>query len=129
MPVSALRAVRLAVLLSLLVSTGAHVAFVQAFAFAKMTVEAVRRGEGLAASLKETFDGEHPCAICVSVRAASPSETLGAAPAHAPLIFVSPSAAPAPASVFAARPDAAPARSFSSRDAAPPVPPPPAALA
>jgi len=127
MSAMAVRAVRLLALVSLLVSMGLPAAALQAFAFAKMTIEAVRRGDGLAASVGETFDGLHPCAICVSLRATAPAETMSAVPTPSPALLIASASFLAPG-LAASRLDAVRPPAFASRDAAPPVPPPPSSL-
>jgi hypothetical protein len=87
------RAARLSVLASFLVSIGMHTAVLQAVAWAKMTVDFARR-DTISVSLEKTFDGRHPCPICVSLKASGGTSSLAAAPAHSPLVFVSPSAVP-----------------------------------
>jgi hypothetical protein len=87
------RAARLSVLASFLVSIGMHTAVLQAVAWAKMTVDFARR-DTISVSLEKTFDGRHPCPICVSLKASGGTSSLAAAPAHSPLFFVPPSASP-----------------------------------
>ena len=87
------RASRLIVLASFLMSIGMHRAALQAVAWAKMTVDFARR-DTIAVSLEKTFDGCHPCPICISLKSAAPSSSLAAAPSHTRLGFVAPTAAP-----------------------------------
>jgi hypothetical protein len=87
------RAARLFVLASFLVSIGMHTAVLQAVAWAKMTVDFARR-DTLAVSLEKTFDGRHPCPICVSLKKTEAPASLTAAPVHSRLGFVAPTAAP-----------------------------------
>jgi len=54
----------------------APLALVQSIAWAKMVVE-YRQGNGLRASLQKTFDGVHPCSMCLNVRRAARATTTG----------------------------------------------------
>jgi hypothetical protein len=87
------RAARLSVLASFLISIGMHTAVLQAVAWAKMTVDFARR-DTISVSLEKTFDGRHPCPICVSLKKNADSPSLAAAPAHSPLVFAAPSTSP-----------------------------------
>ena len=117
------RAARLSVLASFLVSIGMHAAVLQAVAWAKMTVDFARR-DTIGVSLEKTFDGRHPCPICVSLKKTSDPASLTAAPTHSRLGFVAPTAAPCAARVAVAWPVSAPAPSPAARASVPASPPP-----
>src|SRR5689334_13187740 len=57
------RATRCLVIASLFFSMGAHLPAIQAVAWAQMVSDGV--------SFKKTFDGQHPCALCMKVKRAS----------------------------------------------------------
>ena len=94
------RTLRLVILASYLISIGMHTAVLQAVAWAKMTIDFARH-ETIEVSLEKTFDGRHPCPICVSLRKADSPAVLVAAPAHSRLGSVVPTAAPRAACVVA----------------------------
>ena len=121
------RAARLSVLASFLVSIGMHAAVLQAVAWAKMTVDFARR-DTIGVSLEKTFDGRHPCPICVSLKKTGGSASLTAAPVHSRLGFIAPTAAPRAARVARAWGVSAFAPPPLSRAHAPDSPPPPAVL-
>ncbi|PTY05328.1 hypothetical protein DB346_01810 [Verrucomicrobia bacterium LW23] len=47
---------------------GGHWAALQMVAWAGMLVDHSRRGETIVAALGKTFDGEHPCSLCHTVK-------------------------------------------------------------
>ena len=117
------RASRILVLASFLVSIGMHAAVLQAVAWAKMTVDFVRR-DTIAVSLEKTFDGRHPCPICASLKKVAGSASLAAVPAHSRLVFASPTAAPCAMRVVAVWSVAAAPSSPHERAFVPASPPP-----
>jgi len=56
-----------ACLLALLVMAGAHWFVAQSIAWARMFADHARR-EPIAVALVETFDGRHPCKLCLQIR-------------------------------------------------------------
>jgi len=64
------RVARLLVLASLLSSMGAHLAVIQTVAWAGMAVN-FSRNCSLNTSLQQTFDGRHPCPLCLKIKKAS----------------------------------------------------------
>ncbi|MBI3565622.1 MAG: hypothetical protein HY079_10540 [Elusimicrobia bacterium] len=85
---------RLLVLAAFVGSLGLPAAFLQACAWTRMAVEYARR-DGVASALAETFDGAHPCAMCLVLRDADTApHSLSAAPAHARVAHAAPTAAP-----------------------------------
>jgi hypothetical protein len=64
------RTVRMFVAASFLSSIGAHLAVIQTVAWAKMAVSFSRQ-DSINKSLEKTFDGRHPCALCLKVKKAS----------------------------------------------------------
>ena len=59
---------------------GAHVAVLQTFAWAKMAVQFAQH-DSLSASLQKTFDGKHPCKMCLKLKKSDqPDGSLGTAP-------------------------------------------------
>jgi hypothetical protein len=54
---------RILVILALLASVGGHWALLQSVAWTRMILERTQT-ESLASAVQETFDGEHPCAMC-----------------------------------------------------------------
>jgi hypothetical protein len=71
---------RVGLVASLLVGSGAHVALLQTCAWAAMAARRLA-SKPPAQALREVFDGEHPCAICLKVRSnAQPNEKTLAAP-------------------------------------------------
>jgi hypothetical protein len=73
------RALRLALVCSLLSGLGAHLAFLQVGAWGAMAWRAAR-GRSVTAALAEAFDGKHPCAVCLAIKKSAPSQRLSAAP-------------------------------------------------
>ncbi|HVE13658.1 MAG TPA: hypothetical protein VNI01_09710 [Elusimicrobiota bacterium] len=61
------RALRLLVIASLLLATGAHWAVLQSAAWAGMLLSRSRT-QTLARAAGSTFDGRHPCGVCLKVR-------------------------------------------------------------
>jgi len=112
----------LALIGALLCGLDAPAVVLQGAAWASMLVRGLREGS-VGAAVAETFDGQHPCAICERVSHAAPIASLSAAP-QPKLDFIPPHVFPAPAAAvaFVSVPPlvAAP----ESRAAAPPVPPP-----
>ena len=53
---------------------GAHLAILQTVAWARM-MAAYSRTESLKVTVQKTFDGEHPCAMCLKIRRASNSRS------------------------------------------------------
>ena len=56
-----------ATLLALFVMLGGHWAVLQSVAWARMLAD-FSRTESLGAALEKTFDGEHPCPMCLKIR-------------------------------------------------------------
>jgi hypothetical protein len=77
------KSARLLVLTAYLLTLGLHTAVLQAVAWAKMTVEFARQ-DGLAVSVEKTFDGRHPCAICVSLKKVDTRSSLIPAATQSP---------------------------------------------
>ena len=72
------RLTRWLVMASFLSSLGAHLMVIQTVAWTRMAMSFSRQGS-LNASLKKTFDGRHPCALCLKVKKASQAgPSLGA---------------------------------------------------
>lgn len=72
------RWIRLMMVAALLCSMGAHLPVLQAAAWVRMTMK-FSRTDPLSASIAKTFDGRHPCALCLKVKNASQTgESLGA---------------------------------------------------
>lgn len=67
------KAVRLSLIAALLLGAGTHLFFLQAYAWAAMTVSNMRAAPA-AEAVGKTFDGRHPCALCLKVRKASGSQ-------------------------------------------------------
>lgn len=62
------RLARLAVAIALLQICGGHWGLLQAIAWAGMVVNYAQTEESIPAALEKTFDGNHPCALCVAVK-------------------------------------------------------------
>ncbi len=60
----------LVMIAALLSAMGAHLPVLQAAAWARMTVRFCRT-DRLDVSIAKTFDGRHPCALCLKVKNAS----------------------------------------------------------
>ena len=56
-----------ACLLAVLATLGGHWAALQSFAWARMIGQYARQ-ESLASAISKTFDGRHPCALCLVVQ-------------------------------------------------------------
>jgi len=56
-----------AVIAALFIGAGAHLAVLQSVAWTKMLVD-YSRTEGIAAAVEKTFDGQHPCTLCMKVQ-------------------------------------------------------------
>jgi len=54
-------------LLAMLMANGGHLAVLQSYAWASMFVEFSRQGS-VAGALAKTFDGKHPCKLCLKVQ-------------------------------------------------------------
>lgn len=119
---------RLLVLTAFVGSLGLPAAFLQACAWTRMAVEYARR-DGLSAAVAETFDGAHPCAMCLVLRDAdSAPHSLAAAPAHSRVAHAAPTAAPAVRLVGSAAAVAETADAPRARACRVDTPPPEAAL-
>lgn len=57
-----------ACLLGIFLSIGGHWALLQSVAWARM-ISDFSRTDSLGTALAKTFDGEHPCAMCLKIRA------------------------------------------------------------
>ena len=64
---------RILVILALLASVGGHWALLQSVAWTRMILERAQT-ESLASAVQETFDGEHPCAMCQAITAEKQKE-------------------------------------------------------
>ncbi len=85
----ALIPVAIAVLVAVFFSTGAQWMVVQTIGWANMVVTYSRGDATLGEALRKTFDGEHPCNLCHSVRDADTgSKTGDAAPSSAPALSI-----------------------------------------
>src|SRR3954470_20768479 len=73
------RVARLAMIMAICVSIGAHWAALQSVAWATMLVE-YSQHEPLPRALAQTFDGHHPCDLCKRVVAAQEVPKKGDAP-------------------------------------------------
>src|ERR1700734_2220654 len=74
------RAARWVVMVSFLSSMGAHLAVIQTVAWARMAVS-FSRSCSLNTSLQKTFDGRHPCPLCMKIKKASQEGASLGAPA------------------------------------------------
>lgn len=54
-------------LLAVFTGLGAHWAVLQSIAWGRMVAD-YSRGQSLAVALSQTFDGEHPCSMCLEIR-------------------------------------------------------------
>ena len=61
------------VIAALFVSSGAHIALLQSYAWAAMAVRATRSSSPRQ-ELAKAFDGNHPCALCLKVRGGAKPE-------------------------------------------------------
>ncbi len=116
--------------LALFLVAGGHWAVLQSVAWGRMVVEYSQKA-GLQRGIGETFDGDHPCPLCLQVEKGKQEERQAPA-AVVPAKKGDPFLCAAAATLF--RP---PGRSFSwprrefggaSRSDRPPVPPPPSLL-
>ena len=57
------KASRILVILALLASVGGHWALLQSVAWTRMIIERTQEAS-FAGAVKDTFDGDHPCALC-----------------------------------------------------------------
>lgn len=109
---------------ALLYGSGAHWLLVQGAAWAGML--AARAGRhSVSEALTTTFDGLHPCRVCLLVKRGAGAGPAPAAVRPGPTVdfaFVSVPAAPAPAPVARQSSDAFP--DYASRPRVPPSPPP-----
>lgn len=114
----------------LVASIGLHLALLQSVAWSLMFAGFMRSGDSIPAALGKTFDGQHPCRLCVWVRSKASDSAKDSSPSHAApnlpkLELVTPAdalawAAPAlPHTTIAAAP-----MFWAPRPHAPPVPPP-----
>jgi hypothetical protein len=79
------RPLRLLLIVSMLSSLGTASAFLQTAAWVSMAAKYVHR-DGWSAGLKKTFDGDHPCPICLCIKKASqPGPSLAAVSPERPL--------------------------------------------
>lgn len=96
------RLARLAVLGAFLAGLGLPATLLQGFAWARMTLD-YARADGWRAAVSETFDGAHPCRLCLVLRSADTApHSLSAAPSS-PVVHAFPSPAPRPAVVVVSR--------------------------
>jgi hypothetical protein len=120
------RVIRLAAIAALLCAMDAPLALIQGYAWAAMAWRSARGGS-VTQALATTFDGKHPCAVCLSLRKASKGPSLRAsAPRRLDMVAQ-------PAVAIALRRTSLvvtplQASAASPRSAAPPVPPPEALL-
>lgn len=66
-----------ACLLGIFLSVGGHWAVFQTVAWGRMIADFART-DSLGAALAKTFDGEHPCAMCLKIRAGRAQEKKSA---------------------------------------------------
>jgi hypothetical protein len=117
------RSVRLVLVGALLSGLDVPAALAQGGAWAVMLARGLR-SRPVAQAVAETFDGSHPCAVCLRLRRAESGPSLRAAPSSArPDLFRRPAAAAPAIAVVAPRAPLA----FSALAAAepPPLTPPP----
>jgi hypothetical protein len=100
-----------------------HTSVLQAVAWAKMTIDFARH-ETIEVSLEKTFDGRHPCPICLSLKKADGPTLAAAAPAHGRLGSIVPTAAPCLVRAIASWDVAAAAKPMFERVLSPAAPPP-----
>ena len=67
---------------------GGHRAVLQTVAWSQMLADYARQSGSVATAIEQTFDGEHPCALCQRIAAAKKVEERGPeqAPASAPKV-------------------------------------------
>ena len=68
------RLAKLAVAIALLQICGGHWGMLQAIAWAGMLVNYTRSEASISTALEKTFDGEHPCDLCVAVKVGRDAE-------------------------------------------------------
>lgn len=114
----------LTVAAALIVAVGGHWAMLQSVAWVGMAVN-YSKSEPISVALKKTFDGEHPCKLCIAVKKGQQEEQQQAVLKVEtkldflcldPFAFVSPAL---PFTLLSHRPDIA-----LPRTEAPPLPPP-----
>lgn len=87
------RFARLAVLGAFLAGLGLPATLLQGVAWARMALT-YARADGWRAAVAQTFDGAHPCSLCLTLRAADTApHSLSAAPSS-PVVHACPTAAP-----------------------------------
>ena len=67
------RFAKMAMIVTLVTTTGAHWAFLQSFAWTTMLAENLSHGS-MSQAVSRTFDGQHPCPICKAIAAGKKSE-------------------------------------------------------
>ncbi|MEY4386011.1 MAG: hypothetical protein RLY20_1294 [Verrucomicrobiota bacterium] len=67
------RLAQILIVLALTTSVGGHWAFLQTVAWAGMLASNLQRGT-VAQAVSDTFDGEHPCAMCKVIKASRDQE-------------------------------------------------------
>ena len=67
------RFAQILIVLALVTSVGGHWAFLQTVACAGMLASNLQRGN-IAQAVSDTFDGEHPCAMCKAIKAGRADE-------------------------------------------------------
>jgi hypothetical protein len=86
------RGVRAVILLALFFSMGGHLAFLQSLAWTRMVIGYSHQNP-IGISIQKTFDGQHPCPLCLKLKkAANPSGSLGMARGEPTLDIVLPAA-------------------------------------
>ncbi len=71
------RSIRLCLISALLMGAGAHVVVMQFYAWTCMAVSNMR-GSDLRGAIDRTFDGRHPCRLCLKLKKARRSKSGGA---------------------------------------------------
>lgn len=86
------RSIRVVVLSALFFSMGGHLPFLQSFAWARMAL-GYSHNNSIGISLQKTFDGQHPCPLCLKLKkAANSNGSLGMARGETTLDIVLPAA-------------------------------------
>jgi hypothetical protein len=67
----------------LVASVGLHLALLQSVAWSLMFAGFMRSGDSMPAALGKTFDGQHPCRLCVWVRSKASDSARDSSPSHA----------------------------------------------
>jgi hypothetical protein len=67
----------------LVASLGLHLALLQSVAWSLMFAGFMRAGDSIPAALSKTFDGQHPCRLCVWVRSKAADSARDSSPSHA----------------------------------------------